>query len=217
MDTYLVVNILAGLLIITSLLVVLVKSARTTALFYALQSLVLVSTFLALSYATGSEELLTWAATAFATKVVLTPMIMLIALRKISDPTGGLPRGLSPIFYLGLVALELFLCFLAVGGIELPASAEVKPALAISLAHFFAGLTCIITQRNIYKQVFGYCLMENGSHLTLALLAPSAPSLVEIGIATDAIFAVVIMAIIVTRIYRATGSLDADKLKQLKG
>lgn len=43
------------------------------------------------------------------------------------------------------------------------------------------GLLCIVTQRNILKQVFGYCLMENGAHLTLALLAPRAPELVEIG------------------------------------
>jgi hydrogenase-4 component E len=217
MDIYLIVSVLAGLLILTSLLVVLVRSARTTAICYGIQSLVLVGTFLALSVATGSDELIKWAVTAFATKVILVPVIMLVALRKIADPTGGLPHGLNPIFYLGLVAFELFLCFLAINGVELPASAEVKPALAISLAHFFAGLTCIITQRNIYKQIFGYCLMENGSHLTLALLAPSAPSLVEIGIATDAIFAVIIMAVIVTRIYKTTNSLDADELKRLKG
>ena len=37
--------------------------------------------------------------------------------------------------------------------------------------------------------------MENGSHLTLALLANKAPELVEIGIATDAIFAVIIMVV----------------------
>ena len=35
--------------------------------------------------------------------------------------------------------------------------------------------------------------MENGSHLTLVLLANKAPELVEIGIATDAIFAVIIL------------------------
>ncbi|STJ28157.1 hydrogenase-4 component E [Escherichia coli] len=38
--------------------------------------------------------------------------------------------------------------------------------------------------------------MENGSHLVLALLAWRAPELVEIAIATDAIFAVIVMVLL---------------------
>ena len=91
------------------------------------------------------------------------------------------------------------------------------PALAISFAHFFVGLTCIISQRNIMKQIFGYCLMENGSHVTLALLAPTAPEIIEIGIATDAIFAVIIMSIVVRRIWDDSHSLDARDLSELRG
>ncbi|MGI6216210.1 MAG: hydrogenase 4 membrane subunit, partial [Coriobacteriales bacterium] len=109
------------------------------------------------------------------------------------------------------------ICYLAVMGISLPTAAEVHPALAISLAHFFIGLTCIVSQRNIMKQVFGYCLMENGSHVSLALLAPNAPGLVETGVATDAVFAVVIMVIVVLKIYRKSNTLDARDLRNLKG
>ena len=98
--------------------------------------------------------------------------------------------------------MVVILCFVVVLGVSLPGAAEIKPALAVSLAHFFLGLACIVTQRNILKQVFGYCLMENGSHLTLALLAPNAPELVEVGIATDAIFAVIVMAVLASRISR---------------
>jgi hydrogenase-4 component E len=87
----------------------------------------------------------------------------------------------------------------------------------VSLSHFLLGLVCIVSQRNIVKQVFGYCLMENGSHLTLALLANKAPELVEIGIATDAIFAVIIMVVLVNKIYRTFHSLDAKQLMSLKG
>ena len=92
-----------------------------------------------------------------------------------------------------MAAVVVVLCFWVVDGVSLPAAEGIKPALAVSLGHFFLGLAAIVTQRNILKQVFGYCLMENGSHLTLALLAAKAPEVVEIGIATDAVFAVVIM------------------------
>ncbi|MDR1015093.1 MAG: hydrogenase 4 membrane subunit [Coriobacteriales bacterium] len=218
MTSYLAVNILGGLLIVTSLLVVLSKTPQRATLLYSLQSMILVALLVALGVTTGSRELFTWAVTAFITKAVLVPGIMLFALRKIgADAKQAVPSAISPVVAIILVAVELFLCFIAVNGIGLPTAVEVKPALAVSLAHFFVGLTCIITQRNILKQVFGYCLMENGSHVTLALLAPEAPGLVEIGIATDAIFAVVIMAIVAVRIHKVVGSLDADDLRELKG
>ena len=57
---------------------------------------------------------------------------------------------------------------------DLPLVEHLKPALSVSLSHFLLGLVCIVSQRNIVKQVFGYCLMENGAHLTLALLANNA-------------------------------------------
>jgi hydrogenase-4 component E len=65
--------------------------------------------------------------------------------------------------------------------------------------------------------VLGFCLMENGSHLTLALLAYNAPELVEIGIATDAVFGVVIMSILLVQINRTLHTLDVTDLKTLKG
>lgn len=215
---YVLVNLLGCVLVITSTLVVLSRKLRTAAFIYALQSLVLVSMFVALAFTTGSVQLFTWAATAFVTKVLLVPGIILHTIKKLGpDADVELKTKLSPIACVILVVLELIICYLAVMNIALPTAAEVHPALAISLAHFFIGLTCIVSQRNIVKQVFGYCLMENGSHVTLALLAPTAPHLVETGIATDAVFAVVIMVIIAMKIHRVNGTLDAHNLMDLKG
>lgn len=215
---YLIVNLLGCVLVITSTLVVLQRRLRNAAFTYAIQSAVLVSIFLTLAITTGSTDLYLWSATAFVTKVILVPGIMLYALKKIGPAADKeLPSKLTPIRCILLVIAEVVVCYLAVMGIQLPTAAEVHPALAISLAHFFIGLTCIVSQRNIMKQVFGYCLMENGSHLTLALLAPSAPGLVETGVATDAIFAVIIMAVIAVKIYRTNHTLDAQDLMNLKG
>ena len=217
MSGFALVNILGGALIVTSLLVVLSKTPRRAAYLYALQSLVLISLFVALGATTGSRELFIWAATGFVTKVLVVPGIILYACKKMGDAGAGLEPKLTPVKTIMVVALEVLVCFVAVQGIQLPTAIEVKPALAISLAHFFIGLTCIVTQRNIVKQIFGYCLMENGSHVTLALLAPEAPELVEVGVATDAFLAVLIMAVVALRIYRTVHTLDADDLMELKG
>ncbi len=217
MNGYMVVNILGSLLIITSLLVVLSKTPKRAAYIYAVQSLILVSCFITLGITTGSTHLFTWAGTAFLTKVLFVPAVMLFALKKMGNPDPDLKPVISPMVSIVLVAVEVLICFVAVQGIDLPTALEVKPALAISLAHFFIGLTCLVTQRNIMKQVFGYCLMENGSHLTLALLAPNAPAIVEVGIATDAIFAVIIMAVVAVRIWKTAHTLDTNDLMELKG
>lgn len=116
-----------------------------------------------------------------------------------------------------LAALIVLLCAFVVQPVKLPMATGLKPALAVALGHFLLGLLCIVSQRNILRQIFGYCLMENGSHLVLALLARRAPELVEIGIATDAIFAVIVMVLLARKIWRTHGTLDVNNLTALKG
>ncbi|MBS0055016.1 hydrogenase 4 membrane subunit [Yersinia sp. Marseille-Q3913] len=212
----LVINNLAGLLIITSLLVIIVKRPATSALFYALQSLVLVLIFLVLAETLNAHELYLWSLTAFITKVLLVPWIMYRAFRQMEDPkaNGGVIGTASLIF---IAAIIILLSYFVVEPVQLPMVSALKPALAVSLGHFLIGLLCIVTQRNILKNIFGYCLMENGAHLMLALLAFRAPELVEIGIATDAIFAVVVMTFMARKIYRTLHTLDVKQLTALKG
>lgn len=117
-----------------------------------------------------------WAGSAFITKVVLVPYILNRAYKKMGEPSdASLKAGLKPAWAICIIAVEVAICFAVVTQISLPTAEVATPALAISFAHFFVGLTCIISQRNIMKQIFGYCLMENGSHVTLALLAPPLP------------------------------------------
>ncbi|ATA24535.1 hydrogenase 4 membrane subunit [Brenneria goodwinii] len=212
----LIINNLAGLLIITSLLVICARRPTVSACLYALQSLVLVLIFLSLADLLQAHQLYMWSLSAFITKVILVPAIMYRAFRKLDDPKadGGV---VSPAVIILLATLIMVLCYFVVAPVQLPMVNSLKPALAVSLGHFMIGLLCIVTQRNILKQVFGYCLMENGAHLTLALLANRAPELVEIGIATDAIFAVIVMALMARKIYRTLNTLDVQQLTALKG
>ncbi|AFJ48512.1 hydrogenase 4 membrane subunit [Shimwellia blattae] len=212
----LIVNNLAGLMMFTSLLVIGVKRPTASCWMYALQSLVLVLIFATLAFTLNAHELNMWAISAFITKVVLVPVIMGSAFRSMRDPAIDGSVVSLPVLML-IAAIIVVLCWYVVAPVQLPMLATLKPALAVSLGHFLLGLLCIVTQRNILKQVFGYCLMENGSHLTLALLANKAPELVEIGIATDAIFAVIIMTVLARKIWRTLNTLSVDQLTALKG
>jgi hydrogenase-4 component E len=216
MTSVTLVNSLAGLLILTSLLVIEVRHPRWSALMYSLQSVVLVGIFLLLAYSTGAEQLYLWAASAFVTKVILVPWILYGALMRVGNPEKPAnAMGITVSFLLAAAAVTV--CFLVVNQIQLKQAEPFKPALAVSMAHFFFGELCILTQRNLFKQLLGFCLMENGSHLTLALLAYNAPELVEIGIATDAVFGVVIMVILGYQIHKNLQTLDTSELSTLKG
>ncbi len=68
---YSIVNILGGLLIVTSTMVVVSKNIKHAIRWYAVQSLVLVGLLATLGITTGAQELLMWAGSAFITKVVL--------------------------------------------------------------------------------------------------------------------------------------------------
>ncbi|MCG0239613.1 MAG: hydrogenase 4 membrane subunit [Firmicutes bacterium] len=216
MDGTSVVNTLAVLLILTSVLVVETRKLRTAAYMYALQSLVLVAIFLSLAVFMEAEPLYIWSATALVSKAFLVPYLLLRTLRAVGhreEEGAALPVPLSVMAAVALVAVS----FLVVEPLQARALLDLKVALAVSIAHFLLGVLCILSRRNALKQILGYCLMENGSHLTLAIMAYNAPETVEIGILTDAIFAVVIMAALARRLHKAFGSLDTDRLTLLKG
>lgn len=216
MNPYDLINSLSGLLILTSLLVIETKKIRLSAIYYMVQSLVLVLIFLALATIMHAEQLYWWAASAFITKALLVPYVLNRAQRLMADAEP--PKAVvSPSVSLLLAAVSLVISFIVINQLDLKIAAEFRPALAVSVAHFFFGQLCILAQRNLLKQVLGFCLMENGSHLTLALLAHDAPELVEIGIATDAVFGVMIMVMLAVQIYKNLHTLDAASLTSLKG
>ena len=209
------INSLSGLLIITSLLVIETKTLRQSAIQYAIQSFVLVVIFLVLaSTMEGAESLYLWALSAFVTKVLLVPYILARAEKSMEGQPAAIVKPWPSII---LAGLSLVVAFTVINSLNLQIAAEFKPALAVSIAHFFFGQLCILTQKNMLKQVLGFCLMENGSHLTLALLAYNAPELVEVGIATDAVFGVIIMVILLVQINKSLHTLDVTELKSLKG
>ncbi|WP_392564829.1 hydrogenase 4 membrane subunit [Orbus wheelerorum] len=211
-----IINNLAGMLVVTSILLILVKRLATSIIVFSLQSAILVMIFFVIAYFMDAHELYCWAITSIVTKVILVPSILYLAFHKIKESNASYKATPIPIIIL-LAAIILLVCYFVVAPVKLPLTQTLKPVLAVSLALFFIGLMCIISQRNIVKQIFGYCLMENGSHLTLSLLAFRVPELVEIGVTTDAIFAVIIMSYFAKRIYRDLRTLDANKLNVLKG
>lgn len=213
-----VVNVLASMLLVTSVLVAESQSLKRAAYLYAIQALVLASVFFCLAAYMHATPLYLWSLTAVVSKGVLVPYVILRVLRNLGhDAITGESSALRPVWFVIVSACLVGVAILAVEPIGMGRLAQAKFALAVSVAHFMIGLLCILTRSSAVKQVFGYCLMENGSHLTLAVMAYNAPETVEIGILTDAILAVVVMTALARRMYEAWGTLDTDRLTSLRG
>lgn len=210
-------DILAICMIVTSLAVFGLRSLKLSIIAYAVETLLLVSIFFLLSEKFNAEQLKTWAIVAFFTKVLLVPGILFWLIKKLGvvsedEPVGGF--FVSPVIAMGFsLALSM-----SIHPIFLKFSLIKEEIMLIAAGTvFMMGIFGFMLRNSFIKQILAYCLFENGIHLSLALMAYNSHELVELGILTDAIFAVIIMSILAIRFYKAYDSLDTSKASNLRG
>ncbi|MBE8584740.1 hydrogenase 4 membrane subunit [Campylobacter concisus] len=210
-------DILAICMIVTSLAVFGLRSLKLSIISYAIETLLLVSIFFLLSEKFNAEQLKTWAIVAFFTKVLFVPGILFWLIKKLGvvsedEPVGGF--FVSPVIAMGFsLALSM-----SIHPIFLKFSLIKEEIMLIAAGTvFMMGIFGFMLRNSFIKQILAYCLFENGIHLSLALMAYNSHELVELGILTDAIFAVIIMSVLAIRFYKAYDSLDTSKASNLRG
>ena len=208
---------LAICMIVTSLAVFGLRNLKLSIIAYAIETLLLVSIFFLLSEKFNAEQLKTWAIVAFFTKVLFVPGILFWLIKKLGvvsedEPVGGF--FVSPVIAMGFsLALSM-----SIHPIFLKFSLIKEEIMLIAAGTvFMMGIFGFMLRNSFVKQILAYCLFENGIHLSLALMAYNSHELVELGILTDAIFAVIIMSVLAIRFYKAYDSLDTSKASNLRG
>ena len=210
-------DILAICMIVTSLAVFGLRNLKLSIIAYAVETLLLVSIFFLLAEKFNAEQLTTWAIVAFFTKVIFVPAILFWLVKKLGvvsedEPVGGF--FVSPVIAMGFsLALSM-----SIHPIFLKFSLIKEEIMLIAAGTvFMMGIFGFMLRNSFIKQILAYCLFENGIHLSLALMAYNSHELVELGILTDAIFAVIIMSVLAIRFYKAYDSLDTSKASNLRG
>ena len=204
-------------MIVTSLAVFGLRNLKLSIGIYAIQTLLLVSIFFMLYSNFNAPQLRIWAIVAFFTKVIFVPGILFWLVKKLDvisedEPVGGF--FVSPVIAMGFslaLAMSINPIFLEFSLIQ------EKIMLLAAVCVFMMGVFGFMLRNSFIKQILAYCLFENGIHLSLALMAYNSNELVELGILTDAIFAVIIMSVLAIRFYKAYGSLDTSKATNLRG
>lgn len=204
-------------MIITSLAVFGLRNLKLSVRIYAVQTLLLVSIFFMLSSTFNAPQLKIWAVVAFFTKVLFVPGIVFFLIKKLGvisedEPVGGF--FVSPVIAMGFslaIAMTISPILLQFSLIQ------ERITLIAAVTVFMMGIFGFMLRNSFIKQILAYCLFENGIHLSLALMAYNSHELVELGILTDAIFAVIIMSVLAVRFYKAYDGLDTSKASNLKG
>ncbi len=201
---------LSSIMPITALLISEERSIVKAAYIYSAQTLLLVGVFIALGF--KYYWFFIWACTASITKVFLAPYIIVWASRKT-----GVTETEKPV--ISRVPSVAIMTAMIISGYAIASTYVRMPdsiPLGVSIALTLLGLYLISTRRNLLKQIFGFLHFENGSHLTLAVLAPSIPETIDVGIATDAIILVLILAILAKRIHESLRTMNVSSLTMLK-
>jgi hydrogenase-4 component E len=210
-----VAHLLAGGLVLVSLM--LLYQDRLTAMIhvFALQALVLTASVAWQGWVQDAPHLYVTAAIALVFKAVVIPvalsrMVTRLGIhREIETVVGVGPTMLAGI---ALVALSMV--------VMLPVTATADPLaredLAFALSVVLLGLLMMVTRRNAVSQVIGFMSLENGLILAAAG-AKGMPLVVEISVAFSVLIAFIVIGIVIFRIRERFDTVDVEAIDRFRG
>ncbi len=205
------ISILAILMIIASFLVFSLRNLKFATYAHIVETLLLVGIFFTLAEKYHVNSLYGWAVITFFTKVLIIPYVILRLINKLGVKSEEIPAEgffISPVIALGFSLAIAIILFPVLKSFAL--LKENIPLIA-SLTIFSLGIFGLILKKNTIKQILSLCLFENGTYLILAFVAYNTPKIVDVGILTDSILAIIIILILATRFYKFFSFLDIFK------
>ncbi len=116
-----------------------------------------------------------------------------------------------------LAGALVMVAYLSTGRIAQTLSAPGREILATAIAMLLIGLLVMVTRKLAVMQIAGFLIMENGLFLAGVGTTHGMPLVVELGIFLDMLIGVLIMGILTFRIQSSFGSINTEKLRNLRG
>ena len=212
------IRTLSLLLIITSLATVESRNLTRSAVALCVQAMLICA--LILAFAVGNSALYLWAATAFTTKVIITPWLLIHTIRKRESDQEQAIIGFGPSVAIAAVLLAAAYGLTHKYAVFLAPTPEAGSGvfgtnLAVSMTIFALGIYAILSRRDTIKTVIGLCLLENAIHLSLVSIAPTMRETALIGIATEVVITVALLLYVISAIKEKIGTTDTFQLSEL--
>ena len=197
------------------------RDLKASTVAYFVHSVFLVCVFLTFASLESNPSLYWWAFTAFVTKMGIIPALLWTYLlhhpQKEVRPMAGFWLSLAVLSAVLLAFYHLMHTY--VEFVAPTEAATLEPArsnLTAAFTVFALGLYVLLTHRDAVKAVIGLCLLENGVHLSLVVLAPTLPETTVIGIVTNVVVSVAMLLYVTHGIFERLGTTDTFELSTLR-
>ncbi len=209
------VNLFATLILMLSFAMISQRRIVSLIHLFTLQGAALVAASILLGYATNQPDLYMSAGLTLALKVILIPVLLHRAIRRL-DVRWDVETLINiPTTMLVGIGLVIFSFSLALP-ISRLSSSMAGGALGIALACVLLSFMMMITRSKAVPQVIGFLSMENGLIFAATTVTSGMPMIVEFGIALDVLVGVLILGVFMFQIREKFDSLDIHNLEALK-
>ncbi|MHB8603842.1 MAG: hydrogenase [Thermoplasmatota archaeon] len=209
-----VVTGLAGLVLVSTFVMMSHKSLAPTIRTYALQSMLVAAIAFLVGLFTREYRIWIIAAVTLGLKGFGIPALLdyitdRIRIKRERESAIGIPTSLL------IAGAFVLLAFVATAGLTPEAARLGRLTLAASLAVVLIGLFTMATRVKAITQVLGLLVMENGMFLAALSLTYGMPLIVELGIAFDVLVAAIIVGVLIFSISQTFDTIDTKKLESL--
>jgi hydrogenase-4 component E len=210
-----IAHLLAGSLVLVSLLELYQGRLYSLLNIYALHALVLAASVAWQAFIQDAPHLYITAAIALIFKAIVIPVtlhriIVRLGIHREVEKAVGV--GITMLAGIGLVALSMVVML----RVTQEADPLAREDLAFALAVVLLGLLMMVTRRNAVSQVVGFMSLENGLVLA-ATGAKGMPLVVEISVAFSILIAFIVIGIFLFRIRERFDSVDVQVLDRFRG
>ena len=185
--------------------------------YYAFSSLSIAGIALGLSFILGEEEkkhLWLFAAVTILIKTIIIPIVVRYAQRKHKELISS-PSFLRPASSYFVAVVILGATFFVMKQTPIVGVVEFDTLLFASIALVGLGLATMIVHRNIFSQILGLLIIENGITVFTLVTVKSLPLLIELGVFIIIVASAFILSILGSRIREFHGSSDTEDLRNL--
>ncbi|KKQ52778.1 MAG: Hydrogenase, membrane subunit 3-like protein (EchB-like) [Parcubacteria group bacterium GW2011_GWD2_38_11] len=185
--------------------------------YYAFSSLSIAGIAFGLSFILGEEEkkhLWLFAAVTILIKSIIIPIVVRYAQRKHKEFISS-PSFLRPASSYFVAVVILGATFFVMKQTPIIGVVEFDTLLFASIALVGLGLATMIVHRNIFSQILGLLIIENGVTVFTLVTVKSLPLLIELGVFIIIVASAFILSILGSRIREFHGSSDTEDLRNL--
>ena len=209
------VDILAVLMLMSTIVLIGSSRLRVCIWAYALRSFVLALVSGLIAYFSGIHHIYVATGISIALKVIVIPGFLFYIINKIKikeDVESFINYTLSLLIACGLILIAYY----STESILKFENVFMRHCLPVSLAITLLGFFVMISRKKAITQILGLLAMEDGLFFAALSTSYGMPLVVELGVFFDILVSVIIMGIYVYRIKETFDTIDTDVLRELR-